>query len=297
MRLAAIDVGTNTVLLLVADVIGDTLRVVADQERFARLGQDVDATGRLAPEAMDRVVARLRECRAVARELGAERIVLGATSASRDASNTDELVQRVRRELGIDYRVIDGDEEAALSFRGAMAMLRPVPAEAVVVDVGGGSTEVVGGAAGSRQPSRVSLDVGSVRLTERHLRRLPAAADAVAAAMADAAGALSRVPDDLAALRPVVAAAGTARVAAGLAGAAAGRVATADVLAWRDRLLRQSARETLTLDPALMSGRADVAAAGLLVLGAALERFGATEFLATAGGLRHGLALQAAAGE
>ena len=116
--------GTNTVLCLVANVHPDgRFDVLADEERFARLGERVDATGKLADAAMDRVLVCLAECKAVAERLDAKSIVIGATSASRDATNTDELISRVRAELALDYRVLSGDEEAKLSFRGALAMV------------------------------------------------------------------------------------------------------------------------------------------------------------------------------
>lgn len=307
MRVAAIDVGTNTVLLVVADVEGGRLRVVADEERFARLGQGVDAAGRLAPEAMDRVVDRLAACRATAERHGAERVVIGATSASRDASNVGDLIARVREEVGLDYRVIAGETEAALSFRGALALLPDVEGEAAIVDVGGGSTEIVAGTRGLPPRFRVSLDVGSVRVTERFFGPWPLTPAAVSEASAFVVGALARVPDGVAAVRPLVAVAGTAKVAAALIrrdeGGEGGPVVLdplaldADAIrAWRDRLLTLTPAETMALDPALMHGRADVAAGGLLVLAAVLDRFGAPVLRFSPGGLRHGLALAAAEG-
>ena len=297
MRVAAVDVGTNTVLLVVADVRDGRLDVVADEERFARLGQGVDAAGRLAPEAMDRVVDRLAAALTTAARLGAARVVVGATSASRDAANAGELAARVRRELGLDYRVIPGETEAALSFRGALALL-PDLADgdaAAVVDVGGGSTEVVAGRKGAPPDFRLSLDVGSVRVTERFFSTRPPSEEVVAAARILVDDAFARVPEAVVAVRPVVAVAGTAKVAAALAGSADTLTAAA-VGTLRDRLLALTTAETLALDPALMAGRADVAAAGLLVLAAALDRFGTEALRYSPGGLRHGLALAAAEG-
>ncbi|MDX1420174.1 MAG: hypothetical protein R3181_09420, partial [Rubricoccaceae bacterium] len=152
MRVAAIDVGTNTVLCLVADVEpGGRLSVVADEERFARLGEGVDATGRLTDAAMDRALDGLAASRATAARLGAERIVVGATSASREAANRDALAARVEATLGLRYRVLTGEEEARLTFRGTLALV-PEVEEAVVLDIGGGSTEVGGGGAGGGPP-------------------------------------------------------------------------------------------------------------------------------------------------
>ena len=123
MRVCAIDVGTNTVMSVVADVADDQLTVVADEERFARLGQGVDASGRLAPAAMDRVVACLGEALDTADRLGAERVVIGATSASRDASNVSDLQERVRQAYGVEYGVLSGEQEAEATFKGALALL------------------------------------------------------------------------------------------------------------------------------------------------------------------------------
>ncbi len=284
-------------MLTVADVAaGERLALVHDEEGFARLGQGVDAGRRLANDAMDRVVAKLAAYKATAERRGAEQILIGATSASRDAANVDVLVARVRRELGLDYRVVSGEEEAALSFRGALALLDwPAGTPAVVLDVGGGSTEFVAGAAGAPPGFRVSLDVGSVRLTERFFTLRPPPAKAVAEAEEFVAQALARVPADALRGRPVVGVAGTAKVAARLAGSAGGDVPAPAIRAWRDRLLALTPEETLALDPALMSGRADVAAAGLLILDAALGHVGAAGFVASPGGLRHGIALSAIA--
>ena len=295
MRVCAIDVGTNTVVSVVADVQDGALAVVADEERFARLGQGVDASGQLAPEAMDRVLDRLAGAQATADRLGAERVVIGATSASRDARNVGVLRDRVRDELGLDYRVISGVEEAALSFRGAVALLSDVN-EAAVVDVGGGSTELVAGSRAGGVAYRTSLDVGSVRLTERHFGDRPAAPPAVEAAERDVAAALAGADLDALRGRPLLATGSVSRLVARLAGVGGEPpVVPAAVLGeWRHRLLGLTPAEALALAPDRLRGREDVAAASVLVLTAVVRALGAEAYVATPGGLRHGLALQAA---
>ena len=296
MRICAIDVGTNTVLSLVAEVEGGEIRaVLADEERFARLGQGVDASGRLHPDAMDRVVDRLGAAQATARRLGAERIVIGATSASRDAANVGDLVARVRDELGLDYQVIAGVEEAALSFRGALAAL-PDTEAAVVVDIGGGSTEIVSGTVSEGVAYRTSLDVGSVRLTERHFAERPPPPSALAAAEADVARAMATVPKGLADGLPFVATGSVARLFARLGGfdGEAPEVPHAVVSAWRERLAGLTPEAALAVAPDVLAGREDVAAAAVLVLDVVMRAVGADAYVATPGGLRYGLALAAA---
>ena len=218
--------------------------------------------------------------------------MVGATSASRDAANVGELQDRVRAELGLDYRVISGAEEAEASFRGALAMLPALDA-ALVVDIGGGSTEAALGNRAEGVTARQSVDLGSVRLTERHFGVRPPPPDAVARALADAGQSYARVgferPDGV----PLVATGSVGRLVARLAGAG-DRVPLGAVEAWRDRLLDLTPAQALAVAPDVLAGREDVAAAALLLLAAALARFGADAYVPTAGGLRHGLALEAA---
>jgi exopolyphosphatase/guanosine-5'-triphosphate,3'-diphosphate pyrophosphatase len=295
-RVAAIDVGTNTVLVLVADVHPDgRLDVVADEERFARLGEGVDATGRFTEAAMARVLDRLAAAKATAERLGAGRVVVGATSASRDARNAAVLAARVRDALGLGYRVLTGEEEARLTFLGALAMV-PHLAEACVLDLGGGSTEVAAGRRGAGPAFRLSLDVGSVRLTERFFPSLPPPAAAVRAAAAAVDAALARVPAAAVRGLPVVEGGGTARVLAALSEArgAAPVIPFADVRAWRGRLLAMRPEAVRALAPDVLAGREDVTGSALLILERVMHRLGARAFVAGSGGLRHGLALEAA---
>jgi exopolyphosphatase / guanosine-5'-triphosphate,3'-diphosphate pyrophosphatase len=174
VRVAVVDLGTNSTRLLLADVGHDgTIAELDRRTVVTALGQGVDATGALAPEAIDRVLAVLRDYRAAIDEHRADRTVAVLTSAVRDASNGADLTRRVRAEFGLDARTIGGDEEARLTFLGATSE-RPAdaPAPVVVIDIGGGSTEyVVGDAAGLR--FHVSTQSGAVRQTERHLRSDP----------------------------------------------------------------------------------------------------------------------------
>lgn len=295
MRIAAIDIGTNTAQLVVADVAPGRFDIVAEEERFARLGQGVDASRRLAPEAMDRAMRCLAEAQATAERLGAERTVIGATSASRDAENVDVLVARVRDRLGLEYRVISGAEEARLSFAGALA-LAPDLDRAVVLDVGGGSTELVVGSRDAGPEARVSVDVGSVRLTERHLAGRPASAQALNAARHDVRDALATVPsairDALAVGVPVLATGSVAKILARRV-AAGGVVPLDGIAAQAARLAALTPAQTLAADASL-AGREDVIAAAVLVVDAALRALGADGYRPAAGGLRHGLALHAA---
>jgi exopolyphosphatase/guanosine-5'-triphosphate,3'-diphosphate pyrophosphatase len=190
-RVAGIDCGTNSIRLLVADidVAGGLLTDVDRRMEVVRLGQGVDRTGRIAPEALERTLDAARRYAGICAELGVERIRFVATSATRDAENRAEFVDGVRAALGVEPEVIAGEEEAALSFHGATRVLGGQHAGPfLVVDLGGGSTELVLGTA--TPEAAYSMDVGCVRMTERHLRSDPPAPDEIAAAHADVAAAL-----------------------------------------------------------------------------------------------------------
>ncbi|GAA4422014.1 Ppx/GppA phosphatase family protein [Georgenia halophila] len=187
-RVAAIDCGTNSIRLLVADLhrdgSGDTrLTDVERRMEVVRLGQDVDRTGRIDPVALERTIAAARDYAERCRAHGVERVRFVATSASRDADNRQDFVDGVRDALGVVPEVITGTEEAELSFRGALSVLDRAEGAGpphLVVDIGGGSTEFVLGD-GEQLTSR-SVDLGCVRLTERHLRSDPPTHDEIAAA-------------------------------------------------------------------------------------------------------------------
>ncbi len=188
-RVAAIDCGTNTIRLLVADADGGELHEVTREAVITRLGQGVDRTGELAPQALARTLEQTARYAARCEELAVEAVRFVATSATRDARNRDAFVDGVRAALGVDPEVVSGDEEATLSFRGAVSVLGARhPGPFLVVDLGGGSTELVLGEDAPRAAR--SMDVGSVRLTERHLHSDPPGPDEVAAAHADVAAAL-----------------------------------------------------------------------------------------------------------
>ncbi|MDQ0770072.1 exopolyphosphatase/guanosine-5'-triphosphate,3'-diphosphate pyrophosphatase [Pseudarthrobacter defluvii] len=200
-RVAAIDCGTNSIRLLIADIDRSNgtaaLTDVVREMRVVRLGQGVDATGELAPAALERTFAATADYARLIKEHGAERIRFVATSASRDARNRDVFVDGIRDLLGVEPEVISGDEEAALSFAGASSVLPILDGHQVlVVDLGGGSTEFVLGTAAGVTAAK-SVDIGCVRLTERHLRDDPPTPEQVAAAEADVDAAIARAGGDV----------------------------------------------------------------------------------------------------
>ena len=200
-RVAAIDCGTNSIRLLIADIErsnGTTsLKDVVREMRVVRLGQGVDATGELAPEALERTFAAATDYARLIQEHGAGKVRFVATSASRDARNRDVFVDGIRDLLGVEPEVISGDEEASLSFAGASSVLPILDGqEVLVVDLGGGSTEFVLGTAAGVTAAK-SVDIGCVRLTERHLRQDPPTPEQIAAAEADVDAAIARAGQDV----------------------------------------------------------------------------------------------------
>ncbi|MDQ0634913.1 exopolyphosphatase/guanosine-5'-triphosphate,3'-diphosphate pyrophosphatase [Arthrobacter pascens] len=200
-RVAAIDCGTNSIRLLIADVDRSNGRAkltdVVREMRVVRLGQGVDATGELAPEALERTFAATADYARMIGENGVVAVRFVATSASRDARNRQVFVDGIRSLLGVEPEVITGDEEAALSFAGASSVLPILDGHQVlVIDLGGGSTEFVLGTADGVTAGK-SVDVGCVRLTERHLRDDPPTAEQIAAAEADVDAAITRVERDV----------------------------------------------------------------------------------------------------
>jgi exopolyphosphatase / guanosine-5'-triphosphate,3'-diphosphate pyrophosphatase len=181
---AVIDIGTNTTRLLVAEVEEGEVVELERRTIITRLGQDVDATGRLADEAMDRVAEAIAGYREVIDRVGAETMVAVATSAMRDSENGPQFHDYLERRFGVDARTISGEEEARLTFLGATAG-RKDDRETVVIDIGGGSTEYVLGRAGGEPSFHTSTQMGSVRYTERFLRNDPPQPEEMAA-VADA---------------------------------------------------------------------------------------------------------------
>jgi exopolyphosphatase / guanosine-5'-triphosphate,3'-diphosphate pyrophosphatase len=279
MRVAAIDCGTNSVRMLIADVAGDRVTDVARRMQIVRLGAGVDRTGRLAPDAMERTRRALVDYAAEIDGSGARRVRMVATSASRDASNAGDFRAMVRGVLGIEPEVITGDEEARLSFTGAVRGLS-ADAPYLVVDIGGGSTEFVTGR--STVDAALSVDIGCVRMTERHLRSDPPTATEIVAAERDITAAVDRA---LAAVgghssRTLVGLAGSVTtvtaLALGLPSYDAERIhharvpsgAVAKVAA---DLLAATVAERRALS-VMHPGRADVIGAGALILRIVLER-------------------------
>ncbi|EFF91451.1 exopolyphosphatase [Streptomyces sp. e14] len=307
-RVAAIDCGTNSIRLLVADADPVTGELVDLDRRMTivRLGQGVDRTGRLAPEALERTFAACREYAEVIERHGAERVRFVATSASRDAENRDEFVRGVVDILGVEPEVISGDQEAEFSFTGATRELTgraDLAKPFLVVDIGGGSTEFVVGE--DRVRAARSVDVGCVRMTERHLVRDgvvsdPPAEDQIAAIRADVEAALD-LAEETVPLR-------AAHTLVGLAGSVTSVSAIAQDLPEYDserihhsRVSRDRVREITTRllhsthaeraeIPSLHPGRVDVIGAGALVLLAIMERVGAEEVVVSEHDILDGIA-------
>ena len=330
-RVAAVDCGTNSLRLLLADVDPGRAELtdVTRRMEIVRLGQGVDKTGRLAPEALARTIAVLRDYADIIAGSGAQAVRMVATSATRDADNAAEFVRLVKEVLGVAPEVLTGAEEAMLSFTGATAELAAGPDRGpfLVADIGGGSTEFVlgwprgddppqtppahggthppvpplGGAGRpSGAPWAISVDVGCVRMTERHLRGDPPADQEVAAATADIDAAL----EEVAAAMPVR----QARTLVGLAGSVTtvaaiamglpaydaarihhARVSAADVHAVTRSLLAQTRTERAAIG-VMHPGRVDVIGGGALVLDRLMERFGFGEVLVSEHDILDGMA-------
>jgi exopolyphosphatase / guanosine-5'-triphosphate,3'-diphosphate pyrophosphatase len=276
-RVAAIDCGTNSIRLLIADVADGGLRDVTRRMEIVRLGQGVDRTGRFADDALQRTFVALDDYATAIRAAKADRVRMVATSATRDAANRDISVDSVRARLGVGPDVVSGDEEAQLSFTGATAELTTSswPAPYLVCDIGGGSTEFVVGGAEGVDAAR-SVDIGCVRMTERHLHDDPPSAAQVQAATADIDAAIADA-DAVVGVR-------SARTLVGLAGSVTtvaalalglpsydaerihhSRISAADVHAVAESLLGATHEQRAAL-PVMHPGRVDVIGAGALVL-------------------------------
>ena len=282
MRVAAFDCGTNSLRLLIADVAADgTLTDLRRETRIVRLGQGVDATGEFAPEALERTFAAAKEFAEVAAQYQPEKLRFVATSASRDVKNRDEFFAGIFSILGVVPDVITGDEEARLSFLGATADLDSAERPFVVMDLGGGSTELVLGTADVE--AAVSMDIGSVRLTERHMPVETPSSEQICAAIADIDAQLDQAAGivDFSAPRTFVGVAGTVTtVTAGILGLDSyqrdrihgAHVTVSDVEAESRRLLAMD-RQARTDLPYMHPGRVDVIGAGSLLFACIVARF------------------------
>jgi exopolyphosphatase/guanosine-5'-triphosphate,3'-diphosphate pyrophosphatase len=305
VRLAALDVGTNSTRLLVADVADGA--IVAEHARemtITRLGKGVDRNGRFDPAALARTLEVLAGYADTCRRLGVERRRLVATSATRDAADRTVFLGGVRDLLGVEAEVLTGRAEAAAAYRGATAGLDGDD-PTLVVDIGGGSTELIYGQ-GTTSRAMISLDIGCVRLFERHLRTDPPAASEVAALREDMAAHLARVGEalDPAAARRVVGVAGTVTtvtaIALGLESYDPRRIhrATVDaagIAATAERLAAMTVAERAAM-PVMAKGREDVIAAGALLLDELVRRFHIRQVIASEADILDGVLLGLAEG-
>ena len=308
-RVAAIDCGTNSIRLLIADIdpTPAALTDLAREMRIVRLGEGVDHTGRLSPAALDRTMTALREYANLIAEAKPEAVRMVATSATRDAANSAEFSERVTDVLGVPPQVISGDEEAQLSFAGATRELAGARLEAkeecpppyLVTDIGGGSTEfILGGPAGIAGAR--SVNIGCVRLTERHLHDDPPRPDQVAATTADINAALEQAAE--------VIPAGQAKTLVGLAGSVTtiagialdldrydsarihhSRISAAQVHEIASQLLGMT-RADRSAVPVMHPGRVDVIGAGALILDRIMASFGFAEVLVSEHDILDGIA-------
>lgn len=299
MRVASIDIGTNSVLLLVAELRGSHLLPVCEQATITRLGQGVDATGELAPEAVQRTLGCLADCARQIGALGVDRVAAVATSAMRDARGAEHFLGRAEAILGVRPEVISGEAEALLTFDGALVGLEP-EGPLAVFDVGGGSTEIIVGArvgrGGGTLSHAVSLDVGSVRLTERLIHCDPPDEAELLAVRAAVRQALRAAPSMRG--RPLVGVAGTVTTLSAYVhhavpydprkvhGSVLAREALSEAIATLARMSNAERRQLAAIDPR----RADVIVAGALIVDEICAAADVERIIVSDRGVRWGLA-------
>ena len=297
-RVAAIDCGTNSIRLLIADIAGGNFKEVLRTMEIVRLGQGVDQNKAFHPDAIGRTLKAVELFRDQIATKGVEKIRFCATSATRDATNRNLFTDGVREILGIEVEVIPGEEEAELSFIGATKELRQSDAPFLVVDIGGGSTEFVFGS--ERVDFAKSVNIGCVRMSERHLNTQPPSMAQIAQAIIDIDIAITQA----AAVVPIT----TAKTLVAVAGTATTVAAAALELTDYDRHLIHLSRissdkvhkvaasfQSMNKDQIaslgfMHPGRVDVITAGSLVLSRIMAATGATEFVASESDILDGMA-------
>lgn len=296
-RIAAIDIGTNTVLLLVAEVDSKSQIVpLVQKEIVVRLGKGVDRTGNLDAEAIGRAIQALRGYKQTAHEHGVSAILASATSAVRDANNRDDFLRRVQTDLNMDVRVLTGEEEARLTYRGALSNRKPLQGKLAVIDIGGGSTEFILGNQ-HHIDQAVSLNFGSVRLTERFIKHDPITADEYNLVQQTIRQQLNQLRREDFAGRALIGVAGTVTTLAAMQKKMKNyrpelvdgtELSLADISEIVKNLQVTTLAERKRL-PGLQPERADVILAGALILQEAMRRFGQIRVLVSDRGLRFGL--------
>ena len=297
-RVAAIDCGTNSIRLLIADISNGIFKEVVRSMEVVRLGQGVDKNKSFHPDAIKRTLDAVEMFSEVIASKGVERIRFCATSATRDATNRSLFTDGVRGILGVEVEVIPGEEEAMLSFNGATKELMQSDAPYLVVDIGGGSTEFVFGS--NKVENAKSVNIGCVRMSERHFTSQPAAMDQVARAIIDIDSAIAQA----ASVVPIL----NAKTLVAVAGTATTVAAAALELKDYDRhlihLARISAEKVHKVSAMFQSmnkdeianlgymhpGRVDVITAGSLVLSRVMAATGASEFVASESDILDGMA-------
>lgn len=306
MKLASIDIGTNTVLLLVAEISSGKLQVIREEQRIPRLGEGVDHNRNLSPKAVSRVIRALDDYRTILNrdypEAGEPRVT--ATSAVRDAANRAEFTDRVEAETGFRVDVLTGTEEALYTFRGACSVLDEIDGAVAVVDIGGGSTEIAWGSAESGLVDRYSYDMGCVRFTERYLNYNPPGCDQIEKCRKSADKILDEYSFSFPGETTLIGVAGTVTSLAYMelgidtydSTQITGTTVKLDTLRTRiDRIRNITSDELEKQYPVVMEGRADIFLAGLLILERIMTVFGFERLTASTGGIRHGTVLEMAA--
>ena len=302
MRLTTIDIGTNTILMLVADVSADgSIVPLHDAQVIARLGKGVDANRRITPETSRRVLGYLRDYKKISETFHSEKIIARGTSGLRDASNRKEFIDTARQELGLEISILSGEEEAELTYQGAVSeFLGPDLQQALaVLDIGGGSTELTIGK-GTKVLQVSSLDIGSVRLTERTPLLNPPSAPALTQAISEVRNWISKFPQ-LSPRTRLIGVAGTVTTLAAIdlglekydPSRVSGYFLSLNSIERISTLLNTCSISQMEKDfPQIQPGRSDIIVAGVLILIESLRRFGVEGITVSDRGLRYGMALR-----
>ena len=300
MRIASIDIGTNTILLLVADITpSGVLKVLLDEQAIARLGKGVDRSGAIGWEAFERCEMHLGSFLGKAQELQADVLRVTGTSALRDARNRDEFTSYFHEKLGLDIEVLSGEDEALWSYGGAISGLETSGRNFAVLDIGGGSTELTLGE-GFRIIHSTSRDIGCVRLSEKYLHGNPPSAEELAALQGHIDEVMDSYPEFDGAQTAVVGVAGTvttlAAVELGLdtfrRESVAGFVLTSDMINTRFNQFSLMTHEELVNVLSVDPGRADIILTGVAILRSFMSRYSLSSIIVSERGLRYGIAMR-----